>query len=77
MALKFKWVWVCVLISALVIGIAACGGDEESSGTQTSAPPKGTVSKDAFLKRVSQLNADLKTCELEMDMKMAMKGWDG
>lgn len=81
MALKFKWVWVLVLIPALVLGLAACGeegeGDEETGGIQTSAPAKGAISKDILLKKVSEQSAGFRTCELVMDMTMRMEGWDG
>lgn len=79
MALKFKWVWALVLIPALVLGLAACGGDGDkvTDGTQTSAPAKGAISKDTLLKKVSELNTGFRTCELVMDMTMSMEGWDG
>lgn len=81
MVSRFKWVWVFILISALVVGLAGCGGDDEgdkeSGGTRTSAPAKGAIAKDTFLKKVSEQSTGFQTCELVMDMKVTMEGWDG
>ena len=55
--MKGRWFWVTAVLAALVLGLAACGGEDEDAsgdGTDTGAPAQQTAKVTLQLKWVTQ-----------------------
>jgi NitT/TauT family transport system substrate-binding protein len=43
--MKHRWLWLAGLVAALVLGLAACGGDDEEAGPAEEAPAQQETAK--------------------------------